>query len=132
MAHTNNTAGRWHGNGVRFIFCVWSCMLHFVEDIVDQHVCLNILKGSCPFTFNKPITLFYNMRSWLLYNCSHAMHTPAQNPDISPIKSLWGYPRKKIRQYALSSKNDLKKLFRTNGKKLNQICLRRTRSKYTE
>ncbi|GFV59206.1 transposable element Tcb1 transposase [Trichonephila clavipes] len=91
---------------------------------MDQNVYLEILKTNLPlcvqklslrnnwrfYQDNDPKHKAYRMRSWHLYNCLHVMETPPQSPDINPIENLWDHFNKKVREYAVSSKTELKRV----------------------
>ncbi|GFX94356.1 transposable element Tcb1 transposase [Trichonephila clavipes] len=91
---------------------------------MDQDVYLDILKTNLPlcvqklslgnnwrfYQDNDPKHKAYRVRSWLLYNCPHVMETPPQGPDINPIENLWDHLNKKVREHAVSSKIELKRV----------------------
>ncbi|GFV69043.1 transposable element Tcb1 transposase [Trichonephila clavipes] len=91
---------------------------------MDQNVYLDILNTNLPlcvqklslgnnwrfYQDNDPKHKAYRVRSWLLYNCPHVMEIPLQSPDINPIKNLWDNLNKKVREHAVSSKTELKRV----------------------
>ncbi|GFV75613.1 transposable element Tcb1 transposase [Trichonephila clavipes] len=102
--------------------------LHFIERRMTQNVYLDILETNLPLCVQKLSVgnywryyqdndskhKTYRVRSWLLYNCPHVMcvcgKTPPQSPDINPIENLWDHLNKKVREHAVSSKTELKRV----------------------
>lgn len=116
-----------HGGGSVMVWGSFSAagpgILHFIDEIMDQKVYLNILKENLSesveklslgddwyfYQDNDPKHKAYNVRSWLLYNCPHVMETPPQSPDINPIENLWDYLGQRLKNHTISKKADLKK-----------------------
>ncbi|GFW17222.1 transposable element Tc1 transposase [Trichonephila clavipes] len=90
-----------HGGGSVMVWGSFSAAglgtLHSIEGRVDQND-------------NDPKHKAYRVRSWLLYNCPQVMETPPQSPDIIPIENLWDHLNKKVREHAVSSKTELKRV----------------------
>ncbi|GFW00379.1 transposable element Tcb1 transposase [Trichonephila clavipes] len=117
-----------HGDGSVTVWGSFSAAgpgtLHFIEGRMDQNVYLDILKTNLPrcvqklslgnnwrfYQDNDPKHKAYKVRSWLLYNCPHDMETPTQSLDINPIENLWDHLNKNVREHAVSSKTELKRL----------------------
>ncbi|GFS89120.1 transposable element Tc1 transposase [Trichonephila clavipes] len=52
------------------------------------------------------------VKLWLLYNVPNQLHTPPQSPDLNPVKHLWDFLERKIRQYSIPSKDMLKSVLK--------------------
>lgn len=57
-------------------------------------------------------------RTWLLYNCSKVLDTPAQSPDMNPIENLWAFLKKKVAKRAPTSKSALVRAIQEEWKKI--------------
>ena len=96
---------------------VWGCIpnkavgvIRILDEIITKAVYFDILKvkfgfielvNPNKFITNTPKTMIpkhksYLYKSWLLYNCTKAIDTPAQSPDINPIKNLWMHLKKMV------------------------------------
>ena len=69
----------------------------------------------------------YLCMSWLLYNCTKVIITPAQSPDINPIENLWVHIKKKVRKISKSPK----KYFLMSGLGLETRLIQHTTHKTT-
>lgn len=121
---------------------VWGCIcskgvgvIRILDEIMTKELYLDILKTELtdsvkkfgllapdnPNKFkykyyqdNDPKHKSYLSRSWLLYNCTKVIATPAESPHISPIENLWVHLKKNVLKRSPTNKNDsLKK----SGKK---------------
>lgn len=120
----NNTVK--HGGGG---IMVWGAMgangvgnLVFIEGKMDRMVYLNILQQNLPETAKKlnlnssyllvqdndPKHTSRIVKEWLLYKVKKVLPHPPQSPDLNPIEHLWAYMEKKLRERAVTSKNELK------------------------
>lgn len=116
-----------HGGGG---LMVWGCMsaagvgnLVFIENIMDQHVYLDILKNNlkenatklgmpADFLFqqdNDPKHTAHRVRLWLLYN-TKTLPTRPQSLDLNPIEHLWDKLDQKLRTHKISNKIQLKEI----------------------
>ena len=57
-------------------------------------------------------------RTWLLYNCSNVIDTPAQSPDLNPIENLWALLKKKVAKRGPTNKNALIKAIKEEWQKI--------------
>ena len=60
----------------------------------------------------------YLCKSWLLYNCIKIIDTPAQSPDIKPIKNLWIHLKKKVGKRSPTNKNKLIRFIKEEWEKI--------------
>lgn len=126
-----------HGGGS---VMVWGCMsaagvgnLVFIDGIMDKNVYLDILKKNLKqsaeklgilnnFKFyqdNDPKHKAHIVREYLLYNCPKVLETPPQSPDINVIENLWQELDVKVRQHAISNKQQLKQILQDEWAKIS-------------
>lgn len=115
-----------HGGGS---VMVWACMsaagvgnLQFIETTMDKTAYLEILKANLLQSAEKlgiaDVFRFYQdndpkhkagiVQTWLIWNCPHVVHPPAQSPDMNVIENLWAILDTNIRKRKISNKSDLK------------------------
>lgn len=125
---------------------VWGCIsskgvgeLRIFSEIMNKEFYLDILKKEltrsahnfgfvCPentrklkyklYQDNDPKHKSLLCRTWLLYNCSKVIDTPAQSPDLNPIENLWALLKKKVAKREPRSKNDLVRFINEEWRKL--------------
>ena len=67
---------------------------------------------------NDPKHKSYLCKSWLLYNCTKVIDTPAQRPDFKPIENLWVHLKKKTGKRSPTNKNELIKFIKEEREKI--------------
>ena len=108
---------------------VWGCMvakrtgkLVFISGIMNKESYLNIFRQNLKESANELGVLdsfkFYQdndpkhksrlNQEWLIYNCPKVLHSPAHFPDLNPIWNLWDELDRRIRNYKITSIEDLK------------------------
>ncbi|GBN80391.1 hypothetical protein AVEN_151473-1 [Araneus ventricosus] len=121
---------------------VWGCSaasgmgnLVFIENNMDQHNYINILKENLKISVQKleiqntfefyqdidPKQRALNVRLWLLYNCPKVFKTPPYSPDLNPIENVWHELEKRTRKHDISSKEQLKVVLTEEWSKIEHI-----------
>ena len=59
------------------------------------------------YQHNDPKHKSYLCMSWLQYNCTKVIDTPAQSPDINPLENMRVHRTKKIGKRSPANKNEL-------------------------
>ncbi|GBO15255.1 Transposable element Tcb1 transposase [Araneus ventricosus] len=130
-----------HGGGSQM---VWGCMsamgvgnLHFIDGITGKYMYLDILKqnlkqsaekmGILPhyklYQDNDPKHNAHICRLWALYHCPQVIRTPAQSPDLNPIENIWDHLNNRIREFKISSKNELREKLMSEWDKMEgNVC----------
>ena len=114
-----------HGGGSGL---VWGCMsaasvenLVFINENMDQHVYLSILKNNLDESANKlgltgsfifqqdidPKHSAKHIKEWLIFKIANQLHTPAQSPDLNPIEHLWVKLGRRIRTHDVRNRQQL-------------------------
>lgn len=125
-----------HGGGG---VMVWGCMsssgvgeLVFIENTMDKHVYLNILKQNLKKSAHKlnleadyyfqqdndPKHTAYIVRQWIIFNTPHMLATPPQSPDLNPIEHLWSELGRRIKTRHITSKQELKQVLLEEWQKI--------------
>lgn len=127
---------------------VWGCIsakgvgvLKIIEDNMTKEMYLGILKNElmssarkfgfidhengriCNYKLyqdNDPKHKSYLCRTWLLYNCSKVLDTPAQSPDMNPIENLWAHLKKKVAKRTPKNRNELVRYIKEEWEKIPQ------------
>ncbi|GBN57432.1 hypothetical protein AVEN_34446-1 [Araneus ventricosus] len=93
-----------HGGGSQM---VWGCMSADNDPKHNAHICI----------------------LWALYHCPQVIRTPAQSPDLNPIENIWDHLNNRIRNFKISSKNELgEKLMSEWDKIEGNVCANRVKS----
>nr|AAA88882.1 Tc1-like transposase [Drosophila virilis]CAA89219.1 Tc1-like transposase [Drosophila virilis] len=128
---------------------VWGCIsskgvgeLRIFNDVMTKEFYLDILKNelsrsAIKFGFvdpqnpskqryklyqdNDPKHKSFLCRTWLLYNCSKVIDTPAQSPDLNPIENLWAFLKKRVGKRSPTNKNALIKAIQEEWIKIPEI-----------
>lgn len=119
---------------------VWSCIssrgvgkLVFIEDMMDKHKYLDILKENLmpsaismgterSFKFyqdNDPKHKARVVQEYLLYNSPKVLQPPPQFPDFNPIENIWDNLNRTIRTTPINNKEELKMRLRDEWEKTN-------------
>ena len=69
---------------------------------------------------NDPKHKSYLCKSWLSYNCTKVIDSPAQIPDVNPIENLWVHLRKKVGKRKPTNKNELIRFIKEEWEKYHQ------------
>ena len=67
---------------------------------------------------NDPKHKSYLCKSWLLYNCTKDIDTPAQSPDINSIENFWIHLKKKVGKRWPTNRNKLMRFMKDEWKKI--------------
>lgn len=125
---------------------VWGCIsskgvgvIRILDEIMTKEVYLDILKNELTASIKKfgfidpvnpnklnykyyqdndPKHKSYLCKSWLLYNCTKVIDTPAQSPDINPIENLWVHLKKKVGKRSPTNKNELIRFIKEEWEKI--------------
>lgn len=127
---------------------VWGCIsskgvgrLRIFNDVMTKEYYLDILKNELATSAKEfgfvepqiPNKLRYKLyqdndpkhksllcRTWLLYNCTKVIDTPAQSPDLNPIENLWALLKRKVAKRQPTNKNSLIKAIEEEWLKIPQ------------
>ena len=69
---------------------------------------------------NDPKHKSYLSTSWLPYNCTKVINTPAQSPAINTVENLWVHVKKEVRKKSPTNKNEWKRFIKEDWKKYHQ------------
>ena len=80
-------------------------------DILKNELIVTALRNSILLTrlirINSITNKSYLCKSWLLYNCTKIIGTPAQSPDINPVENLRVHLKEKIEKRSPKNQNEL-------------------------
>ncbi|GFW90727.1 transposable element Tcb1 transposase [Trichonephila clavipes] len=97
--------------------------LHFIDGIMNEYVCLDILKRNLKQSVSKlGISGYFKLYQdndpkytadifmlWGLYQCPVVINALAQSLDLNPIEHVWDYLQQKLYEHQISNKLDLRK-----------------------